>query len=61
MHGSADKICSVEGAREIARQNENVESFTYIEWDGYYHEIHNGSPEADGLKVIETIRDFVLE
>ena len=61
MHGSADKICSVEGAREIARQNENVESFTYIEWDGYYHEIHNGGPEADGSKVIETIRDFILK
>ena len=61
MHGSADKICDVEGSREIAKQNQNVESFIYREWDGYYHEIHNGGPEADGSKVIETIRDFVLD
>ena len=42
MHGDADKICSVEGSRALAEQNRDNEAFTYIEWKGYYHEIHNG-------------------
>lgn len=61
MHGSDDKICSVTGSREIAKQNEKNTAFTYIEWDGYYHEIHNGGPNAKGEKVIEAIRDFIKE
>lgn len=60
MHGSADKICDVTGSREYAKLHANDNSFTYIEWQGYYHEIHNGGPDATGEKVIETIRDFVL-
>lgn len=61
MHGDADRICSVEGSRALAEQNRNNEAFTYIEWKGYYHEIHNGGSEASGDKVIETIRDYVTD
>lgn len=61
MHGSDDKICSVTGSRMVAKQYEGKPWFTYVEWPGYYHEIHNGGPEATGEKVIETIRDFILE
>lgn len=59
MHGSDDRICSVEGSRSLAAMLEGKDRFTYIEWPGYYHEIHNGGPDADGMKVMETIRDFV--
>ena len=61
MHGDADKICSVEGSRALAEQNRDNEAFTYIEGKGYYHEIHNGGPEASGDKVIETIRDYIID
>lgn len=61
MHGDSDKICSVEGSRMIAEQNKNNPYFRYIEWPGYYHEIHNGGPKATGDAVIETIREFVLK
>ncbi len=60
MHGDADKSCSVEGSRMVAAQYQGDPQFTYREWPGYYHEIHNGGPEADGMEVIKTIRDFVL-
>ncbi len=61
MHGDSDKICSVEGSRMIAEQNRTNPYFRYIEWPGYYHEIHNGGPEATGEAVIETIREFILK
>lgn len=61
MHGDADKICSVEGSRAMADHNRDNDAFTYIEWKGYYHEIHNGGPEATGEKVIEAIRDYIVD
>lgn len=61
MHGSADKICSVEGSRMLAELYSNEPWFKYIEWPGYYHEIHNGGPEATGEEVIETIKNYVLQ
>jgi len=61
MHGDADKVCSVEGSRKLASIYKNEENFKYIEWEGYYHEIHNGGPEVSGDEVIKTIRDFALE
>ena len=45
----------------IAEQNRTNPYFRYIEWPGYYHEIHNGGPEATGEAVIETIREFILK
>ena len=61
MHGTDDKICDIEGTRMFAARYKNNDWFKYIEWPGYYHEIHNGGPEATGEEVIETIRDFILE
>lgn len=60
MHGSDDKICDVEGSRLLAKKNENNPNFRYIEWPGYYHEIHNGGPDATGEEVIDTIKNFIL-
>lgn len=53
MHGDADKLCSVEKTRNFAaRENENC---TYIEWEGLFHEIHNGNQEKDGSEVIAAV------
>lgn len=49
MHGTEDRICSVNGSRKIAA----VENCEYIEWPGLYHEIHNGGQESTGDEVIE--------
>jgi alpha-beta hydrolase superfamily lysophospholipase len=58
MQGDADKICDPEGSRRIAQLE--TELCTYIEWEGLYHEIHNGSPTADGMEVIRTMIDWIL-
>lgn len=50
MHGDADKICSVEGSRQFSKVANDCE---YVEWPGYFHEIHNGNREEDGQKVID--------
>lgn len=53
MHGDADKICSIEGSRRIAkRMTEKGDAVTYIEWPGLYHEIHNGNADSRGDEVI---------
>lgn len=49
MHGTDDKICSIEGSRKIAA----LEDCDYVEWPGLYHEIHNGGAASDGREVIE--------
>jgi len=59
MHGDVDEICDVKGSRAVAKRLEDKEWFTYIEWEQYCHEIHNGGREATGDAVIETIADFV--
>ena len=61
MHGSEDKICDVKGSRMVAARMEDDPNFKYIEWPGYYHEIHNGGPNATGEDVIMTMRDYILE
>ncbi len=58
MHGSDDKICHVDGSRHFAA-HEDKEYFTYVEWEGYYHEIHNGGPDGQtGEQVINRAIDF---
>lgn len=53
MHGTEDKICSIEGSDKIAA----LEKCDYIRWPGLYHEIHNGGSESNGNEVIaEMIR-----
>ena len=59
MHGSADKICDVRGSREFAKLQDPT-SFTFVEWPGYYHEIHNGGPNGEtGEAVIERAIAFI--
>lgn len=61
MHGDADGICSVEGSRRVAERNKDNDKFEYVEWEGYFHEIHNGGEIETGEKVIEKIKDYILE
>lgn len=53
MHGDADKTCSPEGSRRIAALENGL--CQYLEWQGYYHELHNGKAEEDGTAVIEAM------
>lgn len=57
MQGSADMICNPEGSRILALQEKDLCS--YIEWEGLYHEIHNGSPASDGMAVIRAMIDWI--
>lgn len=57
MHGDADMICDPEGSRILARLEK--ESCSFIEWPGLYHEIHNGSPDSDGMEVIRAMIDWI--
>ena len=59
MHGSEDRICDVNGSRKIA-ENEG-EICQYVEWEGYYHEIHNGGAEVNGDAVIDKIGQWITE
>jgi len=54
MHGSQDRICSIEGSRKLSGI-ENP-SCDYVEWDGLYHEIHN---EKNGAQVLDTIVGWI--
>ena len=57
MHGSADKICAPEGSRKLAELEKDL--CQYIEWEGFYHEIHNGGPTTDGMDVIKAMIDWI--
>ena len=57
MCGAADMICDPEGSRIMARLDKDRCQF--IEWPGLYHEIHNGSPESDGMEVIRAMIDWI--
>lgn len=61
MHGDQDKICHIEGSRQFAKRYQDAPWFTYMEWPGYCHEIHNGGEQATGDAVIETIAAFITE
>lgn len=61
MHGSLDKICDVNGSRKLAELNKDNPLFTYVEWEGYYHEIHNGGPNGEtGEEPISRALEFIL-
>ena len=60
MHGTDDMICSVTGSRMVAELFKDKPWFKYIEWPGYFHEIHNGGIVFTGEEVIHAIRDFIL-
>lgn len=61
MHGGNDKICDVKGTREVAMLYKDRPNFQYMEWPGYYHEIHNGGPDIDGRDVLNVIRNYILK
>jgi len=58
MHGNADKICCVEGSRMYSKIAYDC---VYVEWEGYYHEIHNGSKDLNGDLVIEYVIQWIRE
>ena len=68
MHGTDDKICDVNGSRNFEKVHKsvlekegNADKFEFVEWQGYYHEIHNGGPDGqDGEEVIKKMIDFIL-
>lgn len=55
MHGTEDKICSVNGSRKVAA----VEECEYVEWPGLFHEIHNGGEESTGDEVISKMIQWI--
>jgi len=57
MHGDSDMICDPEGSRILAKLEK--EHCRYIEWKGLYHEIHNGSPDSDGMEVVRTMIGWI--
>lgn len=62
MHGNADRICSVEGSRRIAKRlKDKGDAVEYVEWEGLFHEIHNGNKESTGDEVIEKMVSWVKE
>jgi acylglycerol lipase len=59
MHGTDDRICDIKGSRALfARTPENC---TFIPWEGYYHEIHNGNETSRGEEVIHRMIQWILE
>lgn len=62
MHGGDDRICSVHGSRRIAdRLKKAGEKVEYVEWEGLFHEIHNGSAESRGDEVIDKMISWAGE
>lgn len=60
LHGDADKICDVNGSRNIAKRlTEKGDAFEYVELSGLYHEIHNGNKESNGDEVIAKMIEWV--
>lgn len=59
MHGDEDKICDVNGSRQLAQNEGDI--CTYIEWKNHYHEIHNGGPDSTGEEVINKIGQWITE
>lgn len=59
MQGSEDKICDPQGARHVAKAfKEKGHNVGYIEWEGLYHEIHNGNKNDRGDDVIKRIVEY---
>ena len=56
MHGSADRLSSVDASKEFAKTAGKMVSLHI--WDGFYHEIHNEPEKAD---VIGAMTDWINE
>ena len=60
MHGTADRICDVNRSRKlVARLKEKGDIIEYVEWEGLFHEIHNGNKESNGDEVIAKMVEWV--
>ena len=60
MHGTDDQICDIRGTERVAeRLQKEGASIEYVEWEGLYHEIHNGGPESTGDEVIDKMVRFI--
>lgn len=60
MHGSDDMICSIEGSRITSeRLIDEGQPVEFVQWPGFYHEIHNGGPNSQGDEVINKITDWL--
>jgi alpha-beta hydrolase superfamily lysophospholipase len=61
MHGTADKICSVEATRlYAAAERANGARTDFTEWEGYAHELHNSGPGGTGEAVITKMAEIIL-
>jgi alpha-beta hydrolase superfamily lysophospholipase len=58
MHGTADRICSIEATRAFAAAA--GPHCTLIEWEGYLHELHHGGPDDTGEAVMDRVAEIVL-
>lgn len=59
MHGDADAVCSVDGSRQIAKnQSENCQ---YVEWKGMAHELLSESSKEKADAVTTEIVNFIKE
>lgn len=56
LHGSDDRICSVEGSRSFMKNA--PKSCTYIEFEGNYHELHF---DKDRDKVAQVVSSWIME
>ena len=62
MHGTDDRVCSIEGTRRVFENLKAIgANVDMIEWEGLFHEIHNGSASSNGDEVVDRIIQFVLE
>lgn len=59
MHGDADAICDVAGSRQISKNEGDI--CQYKEWQGLYHEIHNGGKTSRGEEVIAKAAEWIGE
>ena len=50
MHGSADRLTSMQASQEFAAKAGSL--VTLRIWDGFYHELHNEPEKADVLRVM---------
>jgi alpha-beta hydrolase superfamily lysophospholipase len=57
MHGTEDRVCSIDATRAFA--STEGENCVFTEWEGYAHEIHNSGPDA-GKSAVDRMADIIL-
>jgi acylglycerol lipase len=59
MHGTDDRICDINGSRALYKRA--PENGTFIPWEGFFHEIHNGNESTRGEEVILRMIQWIGE